>query len=133
MVPCPRAAWCYHLGMLELDTIKEAVAEVAKENGAHLALLFGSFARGTATAHSDVDVIFVEDTELPFLARLGRYFDPLVDRLRASVEVLVYTSEEFAGMADGPFVKQALAEGVVVYESGKVQSGLGALAGTGTR
>jgi predicted nucleotidyltransferase len=106
--------------MLELDDIKRAVTEVAQSLGAHQVILFGSYARGTATKGSDVDLIVVEDTKDRFLARLGKYLDPLWDRLRTGVEVLVYTPEEFGRMQEGAFLRRALREGIVLYESGKV-------------
>jgi predicted nucleotidyltransferase len=109
--------------MTDLGTIAAVVQEVARRNGATLAIVFGSFARGTATEHSDVDVLFVEPTDLPFLRRLDRYFDPLVDRLRMGVDVLVYSPEEFMRLRDRPFVARILREGRVVYESGAVQHG----------
>lgn len=89
---------------------------MAEANGAKLAVLFGSYARGTATTRSDVDLIFVEDTDLPFLKRIDRYFDPLVDMLRAPVETLVYTPDEFERMKLRPFITRALREGIVLYE-----------------
>ncbi len=107
--------------MKSIDDITRVVGSVAMKNGALLALLFGSYARGTADRHSDVDVIFVEETEDPFLQRIGRYMDPLVDQLELAAEVFVYTPREFEGMKDGFFVKRALAEGVVVYERRKIQ------------
>ena len=102
--------------VLELGAIKEAVTEVAKANGASMAVLFGSYARGTATKRSDVDVIFVEETDARFLDRLGKYMNPLYDRLRTGVEVLVYTPAEFERMKERSFVRRALREGVLVYE-----------------
>ena len=108
--------------MVSLEEIKKAVADIARENGAQFALLFGSYARGTATRRSDVDVIFVEETERPFLGRLDKYIGPLVDRLHIPAEVLVYTPSEFERMKDRPFIRQALKEGVVLYEHGEVQT-----------
>jgi len=99
-----------------LEAIREAAVRVAEANGAKLAILFGSYARGTATARSDVDLIFVEDTDLPFLRRLDRYFDPLADMLRAPVETLVYTPDEFEMMKKRAFIKRAVEEGIVLYE-----------------
>ena len=99
-----------------IETIREAAVRVAEANGAELAILFGSYARGTATARSDVDLIFVEVTDLPFLRRLDRYFDPLADMLSAPVETLVYTPDEFENMKDRAFIKRAVEEGVVLYE-----------------
>jgi len=106
--------------MLDKHTIRRVVAEVARRNGAHKAILFGSYARGTATAHSDVDLLFVEPTKLPFLSRIDRYFDPLIDQLKTGVELFVYTPAEFDRMAQSGFVAQAVREGIVLYESGEV-------------
>jgi predicted nucleotidyltransferase len=106
--------------MLNFAEIKNAVIEVAQAQGACQAMLFGSYARGTATARSDVDLVFVEETQAPFLARSGKYLEPLFDRLQTSVDALVYSPREFAQMQDGPFMRRVLREGIVLYESGKI-------------
>ncbi len=106
--------------MLDLEHIRNEVSAIAKHNGALKAILFGSYARGTATEHSDVDLIVIEATDRPFLARADKYFDPLADRLAAAIETLVYTPEEFQRMAERGFIKQALREGIVLYESGEI-------------
>jgi predicted nucleotidyltransferase len=105
--------------MLTLETIQRVVQSVAAANGAQMAVLFGSYARGTATDRSDVDLIFVEETEQPFLKRLDRYFGVLFDRLGTGVEVFVYTPHEFQKMKGRPFVRRALKEGMVLFESGR--------------
>jgi hypothetical protein len=65
-------------------------------------------------------VIFVERTGLPFLKRMERYLDPLVDRLATSVETLVYTPNEFRDMTGAGFMKKALEEGMILYERGEI-------------
>jgi predicted nucleotidyltransferase len=99
------------------EQIDEALRQVACANHASMAVLFGSWARGTQTSRSDVDAIFVEETDDRFIDRLSRYFDPLTDLLGSPVEVLVYTPQEFDRMKRLPFVARAMQEGVVVYES----------------
>jgi predicted nucleotidyltransferase len=106
--------------MIDTQLVRDAICDVARANGAKLALLFGSYARGTQTDRSDVDVIFVEETSARFLDRLAKYFDPLCDRLPAPIEVLVYTPDEFRRMKDGFFLRRALAEGIRVYEQGEL-------------
>jgi len=98
------------------DQVIKAVHETAKACGAEKAILFGSFARGTATRHSDVDAVFVETTDQRFIERLDRYMAGIYDRLGIPAEVFVYTPEEFANMRDQPFMKRILNEGVPVYE-----------------
>ncbi len=102
--------------MQTLSFIKVAIRDIAVNNGARKAILFGSYARGTATRYSDIDVVFVEDTAEPFLKRLDKYLYPLLDMLNEPVEIMVYTPYEFSRMQESPFIKRILAEGVVVYE-----------------
>ena len=93
---------------------------MAIKNNADLAVIFGSFARGTNTRHSDLDVIFVEQTDKPFLSRLDSYFNTLSDLMKDSVDIFVYTPDEFKKIKGNLFLKRALNEGVVVFESGKL-------------
>jgi predicted nucleotidyltransferase len=58
--------------METLSHVKEAIHMLAVSSGAQKAILFGSYARGTATRHSDIDVIFVEETVEPFLKRIDK-------------------------------------------------------------
>lgn len=57
------------------------------------AYIFGSFARGQAAAWSDLDVLIVMPTKLPFLER-PRLFDDLWE-LGVALDLLVYTPQEF--------------------------------------
>jgi predicted nucleotidyltransferase len=98
------------------DKVLQAIRDTAQEQGALKAILFGSFARNTATRHSDVDAVFVEETHLRFVERLDRYLNGIYRRLGIATDVLVYTPEEFKTMADKPFMKRILREGVVAYE-----------------
>lgn len=115
--------------MTDVDTIKKEVAAVARANGARLAVLFGSYARGTADERSDVDLIVVADTTKRYIKRLDDYFDPLALRLEPALEVWVYTPAEFEDMKTRPFVAQALREGIVLYESGETPERSQTLAG----
>ena len=105
----------------ELKKIKQTIYNLAIKNKAVFALLFGSYARGTETEHSDLDVIFVEETDKPFLKRLDPYFSPLSDLMNGGVDVFVYTPDEFIKMQKGFFIQRAMKEGVVIFESGKLQ------------
>ncbi|MBM3676248.1 MAG: nucleotidyltransferase domain-containing protein [Actinobacteria bacterium] len=80
--------------------------------GYERAILFGSAARGDVHEGSDLDVIVVRRTDLPFVERPRA----LIERLPAglAVDVLVYTPEEFARLSRNPrgVVAAALAEGI---------------------
>ena len=57
------------------------------------AYVFGSFVEGKLNPWSDLDLLIVADTELPFLER-PRQFAKL-NELGVPVDVLVYTKDEF--------------------------------------
>jgi predicted nucleotidyltransferase len=82
-------------------------------------LLFGSFARGDQNRASDLDLLIIAETPLPFCERIGR---ALASAYRASkrlpVEALVYTPAEWSRMlAEGSsFAALALREGRVLYD-----------------
>lgn len=80
------------------------------------AVLFGSYARGEADDVSDLDLLVVERSELPFPER-GRRHAP-VFRLGVGVDLLVYTPEELERLRreGSPLVARAEREGVVLYE-----------------
>jgi len=98
------------------QAVLNAVRDTAMAFGARKAVLFGSFARGTATRRSDIDAVFVEDTKERFFDRLDRYMKSIYDRVGIPPEVFVYTPDEFAKLVDEPFLKRVLREGIVVYE-----------------
>lgn len=68
--------------------------------GVVAAYLVGSYARGTAQAWSDIDLIVVCDTPLPFPER-PRLFAEL-ESLGLPIDLLVYTPDEFARMEESP-------------------------------
>lgn len=80
-------------------------------------ILFGSMARGDADEFSDIDLIIVKKTETRFIQRQVDATN-LVPR-DISVDILVYTPEEFRKMIDDnrPFFERALAEGITLYEN----------------
>jgi predicted nucleotidyltransferase len=85
--------------------------------GAQRAVAFGSFARGTQDAHSDLDLAVVLETDLP---RLERHL-PLAGLFEASpvgLDLLVYTPEEFErGVALGYDIFDAIRrEGVTIHQ-----------------
>ena len=101
-----------------VSTIQEKLIPVFQRYGIRKAILFGSFARGEASRHSDVDLILLQETEKRFLDR----YDGLLLELNQAipglvVEPLIYTPQELERMLDRSFIRRALAEGEVIYES----------------
>lgn len=94
----------------------ERLAATASALGAKQVVLFGSLARGTPALTSDVDLLIVWDTPLDFVTRTVEIYRQL--QPREAVDLLVYTPDEMTRMADRPFIRNALREGTVLYETG---------------
>jgi predicted nucleotidyltransferase len=79
-------------------------------------IVFGSLTRDRVHAWSDIDLVIVEQTNLPFLQRLRKVRKLL--RPKVGTDILVYTPEEFERLRrERPFFREEiLAKGVVVYE-----------------
>ncbi|MGB9792776.1 MAG: nucleotidyltransferase domain-containing protein [Thermacetogeniaceae bacterium] len=82
--------------------------------GAKKIVLFGSMARGRLDLFTDIDLLVVMDSDLPFVERSGWVYRKLMPRVDA--DILVYTEEELEALREGHFLRKALAEGVVLYE-----------------
>jgi predicted nucleotidyltransferase len=101
-----------------LLALRERLLPVLRRSRVQKAIVFGSFARGEASRHSDLDLILVQQTDQRFLDR----YDGLLCELSRAVperdlDVLIYTPEELAAMSQRVFIAAALDEGKVIYES----------------
>jgi predicted nucleotidyltransferase len=79
--------------------------------------LFGSWARGEEDDLSDMDVVVIKETEIPFLDRLREVAD-LIPAGVGGVDILVYTPAEFAAMQQegNAFAEMILEEARLIYE-----------------
>ena len=92
------------------------MAPLFHKTGVHRVILFGSCARGSDTKRSDLDLMIIMDTEQRFFDRFDQ-FDSIHAVLNdRPVDLLIYTPKELDAISDRPFIKQALKEGVVIYE-----------------
>jgi len=64
------------------------------------AYLFGSFATGDYRSGSDIDLILISETQLPFTKR-GMEFADLFD-IYPALDLLVYTQDEFDRALEDP-------------------------------
>jgi len=94
---------------LGVDDIRKLVARILARHGATKAFLIGSYARGSADAWSDVDLVVVMPSDKPFVSRPLDLADVL-DALPIAADLLVYTPEEFEqGMKRGFGIFDAVA------------------------
>jgi predicted nucleotidyltransferase len=93
----------------------ERLADAAADLGAQKVVLFGSVARDAPGLTSDLDLLIVLETELPFVERVVAVYRAL--QPRCPVDLLVYTPEEMMRMVDRPFIRHALEDGKVLYEA----------------
>lgn len=79
--------------------------------------LFGSWARGEADELSDMDVVLIKETPASFHDRLREVAAVLPPEL-GSVDILVYTPDEFARMVESgnAFAEMIREEGILIYE-----------------
>ena len=93
----------------------ERIVRILREMGVQRIVLFGSVARETVTAWSDLDLIVVLNSDLPFIKRLGLLYEQIQPHV--GLDLLAYTPEEFEALRERPFIRQALQEGRVLYET----------------
>ena len=105
-----RAAPPCYPATVNLDTAKAIFARHAHEFIA--AYVFGSVAAGTADEHSDIDVILVRDTDLPFFDRIREIMDLRLEF--GAADLLIYTPaelDEMLGEEGRHFFKRAVRTG----------------------
>ena len=100
-----------------MNKIEEFGRRIGQEFGAERVILFGSYAQGSATEDSDVDLLIV----CPFE---GRSVDKSVEirmklRPKFPVDLLVRTAEKLRQRLEmgDEFVREILEEGKVLYEA----------------
>jgi len=96
-------------------SIRELGRRLAVEAPSACVILFGSYARGSATRHSDIDVLVIEP-EVENAALESVRLMRAVGDLRLPVEIVVVSEREVAEWRDvrGSLVHVALADGRVL-------------------
>jgi predicted nucleotidyltransferase len=97
-----------------LDDVVQRILDVGSPRRI---VLFGSRAHGDAHRNSDLDLLIIEDSELPRYRRPPRYLRALVGVFPAK-DIVVWTPAEVNAWRDVPnaFITSALREGRTLYE-----------------
>ncbi|HLF02919.1 MAG TPA: nucleotidyltransferase domain-containing protein [Anaerolineales bacterium] len=105
------------------QALEQILRTVTTQYQARKVILFGSMAQDTIGEWSDLDLVIIKDTTLPFLERLKEV--ALLCRARVGVDFLVYTPNEFAQMVaeNNPFIiEEVIRKGKVIYERQPVET-----------
>ncbi|HHV61402.1 MAG TPA: type II toxin-antitoxin system MqsA family antitoxin [Firmicutes bacterium] len=98
------------------DELMRFIREIVNRMHPRKVMLFGSLAAGKVQEWSDLDLVVIANTTLPFLDRIKeimRQFHPKV-----GMDILVYTPEEWETLVrERPFIREEiLGKGKIVYE-----------------
>ena len=98
------------------ELLQEIVRRILAVGSPHKIVLFGSQARGDARSDSDLDLLIIEDSELPRYKRSVRYLRALVGLFPAK-DVVVWTPDEVEEWAEVPhaFITTVLREGKTLH------------------
>jgi len=98
------------------ETLKKVVEDIKEYYDPSKIIVFGSAAKGNVGPYSDIDLVVIKKTALPYFKRVQQ----LVDALDYDVDIdfLVYTPEEFAKALEEKrfFSEEILKKGKVLYE-----------------
>ena len=99
-----------------LAELQASLRKFFESRAVRKAIVFGSYARGTQTRRSDLDIALIMDTDKRFLDRYQGILGLREAAGGVPVEALVYAPGEIEAISDRPFVRRLLREGVVIYE-----------------
>lgn len=104
--------------MLSEEEVQSLVDKIVKHIEPEKVIVFGSYAKGTATAKSDLDFFVIKETHLPMGER-DKDIRFVLTELLVSIDVHVYTPEEVDefGQEEYSFVHSVIKTGKVLYEN----------------
>ncbi len=112
--------------MLTDAEIEALIARLATRARPHRIIVFGSYAKGTATATSDLDLLVIRDTDRP-MAQRADDLTPICNGYLIPIDLHVYTPEEVREYSkeDYHFLQTVVLTGKVVYDAspGAVRTG----------
>ncbi|MBI5471791.1 MAG: nucleotidyltransferase domain-containing protein [Ignavibacteriae bacterium] len=103
--------------LIEQSKIQEIVERIVKNYNPDKVILFGSYAQGTATERSDVDLLIVKDSPLPRHQR-GSEVRRYLYGTFVPMDILVYTNDELEEFRDvtSSFINTVMKTGKILYE-----------------
>ncbi|HEC02267.1 MAG TPA: nucleotidyltransferase domain-containing protein [Phycisphaerales bacterium] len=104
--------------MITQQQISEVTRRIVERFEPRRIILFGSYANGTPTEESDLDLLIIKDSDVPSRQQ-NRKVRKILSDLRIPVDVIVKTTEEFQTYKDivGTIIYPANKYGKTIYES----------------
>jgi len=104
--------------MFDYGLVDQVVRKIAGEFDPEKIIIFGSAARGEAGDRSDLDILVVMDTDLPYYKRAPEVRRKLLG-IPLAMDILVTTPVEFSIYKDDDrsFIKSIVRTGKIAYES----------------
>jgi len=98
------------------EKIQNITEKIIREFNPEKIILFGSYAWGTPTKDSDIDLFIVKDGNKTSLEMMREVNKILLKRDNA-MDILVYTNQQLEKRKDigDPFIKRILESGKVIY------------------
>ncbi|MFH1213365.1 MAG: nucleotidyltransferase domain-containing protein [Candidatus Neomarinimicrobiota bacterium] len=102
--------------MISQKTINDIVSKIARFNRPEKIFLFGSYARGEMDENSDLDLLIVEETDLPAHKRATEIRKQLIHS-KIPIDIIVYTPEEIEERKNvqSTLVNEVIRNGKLVY------------------
>lgn len=94
-----------------IDEIKKMLYEIMKKADVKKAILFGSYAKNTQTATSDVDIVIDSDGKLLNINFYG-LLEEIVQKLQKNIDLFEITEIQ----KNSPIYKNIEKEGITIYE-----------------
>lgn len=104
--------------MLHRATIQEIADKIAERFQTEQIILFGSYARGEAHEHSDVDLLVVVDSVAPRGRRSAPILKMLAEHYAEPIDVVVRSRQSLDDWqtVPGSFAAQVGKEGIMLYD-----------------
>lgn len=102
--------------MKSVEEIKQTLCPFFETHKVLKAIIFGSFARNTATKRSDLDLALVVDTDKRWIERYDEVqgIEHLLGSLH--IDMLIFSPGELEQISHRRFVQNIFNEGIVIYE-----------------
>jgi uncharacterized protein len=103
--------------MIDSDKINEAISKIASRFNPYRIILFGSYANGTSNVESDIDMLIIQDSDLPMHKRGLDIRLSLIGTM-IPLDILIYTQSEYdeAKSNNFSFLNSALKNSKIIYE-----------------